>query len=308
MKKEIFIFQGCHGAQLPAIIWRPEIEAKGILQITHGMTEHMERYENFAAEMCRNGIAVAGFDLRGHGKNPGNPQVAAFGETGWEDSLQDMKAFRQIIVQQFPDLPLMMLGFSLGSFLLREYIGKYPDDCTAAVVMGTGHQPGWLLSFMIAIVNGQVKKVGADNTTDLVKQLSFGTYNQKFKPNRTEADWLCSNQEELNKYLQDTMVRKNISAGLFRDLLVAMKRTGKISTYETWNKKMPVLLISGQDDPVGDRGKGVRRVYQQMSRAGLENVELRLIADCRHDVFHEDKQSVSELCAFTTNWILEKTK
>ncbi len=303
MKKENIIFSAYNGAALPAVIWYPETEVKKVLQITHGMTEHMERYENFAAELCKHGIAVAGFDLRGHGKNPGNPQVAAFGERGWKESLEDMKLFRQLLAEKFPDVPHAMLGFSLGSFLLREYLKKHPNDTSSAIIMGTGHQPGWLLSVMIAVVNGQVKKVGVDDTTDLVKQLSFGTYNQKFKPNRTEADWLCKNQKELDQYLQDPLVRKNISAGLFRDLLSSMKRTGSVSAYDGWNKTLPVLLISGQEDPVGDSGKGVQQVYQQMSKAGMQNVTLKLIPNARHDVLHEENKIVNELCQFIEEWL-----
>ncbi len=298
MKKETIVFSGHEGVQLPAIIWKPETEIKAVLQITHGMTEHMERYEEFAAELCKQGIAAAGFDLRGHGKNPGDPQVAAFGKHGWEASLEDMKLFHRLLKQEFPSVPQAMLGFSLGSFLLREYLGKYPNDSSAAIIMGTGHQPSWLLSVMIGIVNGQVKKAGIDGTTDLVKQLSFGTYNQKFKPNRTDADWLCANQRELDQYLKDPLVRKNISAGLFRDLLASMKRTGKLATYDNWNKNLPVLLISGQDDPVGDSGKGVQRVYQQMQKAGMKHTELRMIAGARHDVLHEKGNTVKEVCCW----------
>ena len=302
MKKETIVFSGHNGVQLPAIIWKPEAEVKAVLQITHGMTEHMERYDTFAAELCKHGIAAAGFDLRGHGKNSGDPQLAAFGEHGWEASLEDMKLFRQLLKEEFSDVPHAMLGFSLGSFLLREYLGKYPDDSSAAIIMGTGHQPGWLLSVMISIVNGQIKKAGLDGSTDLIKKLSFGTYNQKFKPNRTEADWLCADQQQLDEYLKDPLVRKNISAGLFRDLLASMKRSGKVSAYDTWNKNLPVLLISGQDDPVGDSGKGVQKVYQQMQKAGMKQTELRMIGNARHDVLHEKGNSIGEVC----RWLLKE--
>ena len=190
MIRELFEFAGYGEAKLPARLWMPDGEVKAVLQITHGMTEHMGRYEVFAEYLCPMGIAVAGFDLRGHGANPGDPEVASFGEGGWAATIEDMQLFYEHLQRRFPGMPHFMLGFSLGSFLLREYLTKYPDEGTlsGAIIMGSGHQPGWLLAVMRWIVKGQIKKAGFDRTTDLVRQLSFGTYNQKFKPNRTSAD------------------------------------------------------------------------------------------------------------------------
>ena len=294
MKTEQLMIHG-HGSQnLPGLIWQPEGEIKGILQITHGMTEHMGRYETLAADLCSQGIAVAGFDLRGHGKHPGNPDVASFGEGGWVASIEDMHLFFLALQNRFPGIPHYMLGFSLGSFLLREYLGKYPEGIAGAIIAGTGHQPGWMLSIIMAVVNGQIRKAGFDETTDLVKQLSFGTYNQKCKPNRTEADWLCSDTDALDHYLADPLVRKNISAGLFRELLDSMKRTGKAGSYTGWNKDMPVLLLYGAEDPVGDCGKGIQRLYDQMKAAGLRNLDWQQFPGARHDIFHEEANGTAE--------------
>lgn len=279
---------------LSAVIWQPEQEVKAVLQITHGMTEHMGRYETLASDLCSQGIAVAGFDLRGHGKNPGNPETASFGEGGWDASIEDMHLFFGELQSRFPGIPHYMLGFSLGSFLLREYLGKYPEGVSGAIIAGTGHQPGWLLSLMMAIVKGEFKKAGFNGTTDLVKQLSFGTYNQKFKPNRTEADWLCSDADTLDQYLADSLVRKNISAGLFWELLGSMKRTGKAESYTGWNRKMPVLLLYGTEDPVGDSGKGVPRLCGLMRKAGLQAVDCRQFPGARHDIFHEESAGTAE--------------
>ena len=294
--KQCFEFVG-HGAiALPAVIWQPEQEIKAVLQITHGMTEHMGRYESLAADLCRRGIAVAGFDLRGHGKNPVNPEIASFGEGGWNASMEDMRLFFAELRSRFPGAPHFMLGFSLGSFLLREYLTKYPSEgeLAGAIIAGTGHQPGWILAVMMAIVKGEFKKAGFDGTTDMIKQLSFGTYNHKFKPNRTEADWLCSDVSALDAYLADPLVRKNISAGLFRELLGSMKRSGSAFEYDGWDTSLPILLISGQEDPVGDAGKGVRRIYNRMKKVGMENVTLKLLPNARHDIFHEDADGTAE--------------
>lgn len=299
MRTEHFELIGSDGKSLPAVIWQPE-NTKAVLQVTHGMTEHMGRYEDFAAEMAELGVAVAGFDLRGHGQNPGDPQVASFGEGGWQASISDMYLLRLHLQQIFPNIPHFMLGFSLGSFLLRDFLNSYPTDgLSGAVIMGTGHQPGWLLSVMMEIVAGQIKKAGFNHTTDLIKQLSFGTYNQKFKPNRTEADWLCSDQAALERYLADPLVRKNISAGLFWELLASMKRRSGKTEYDRWDKTLPILLLSGQDDPVGDGGKGVASIFRQMQKAGIEKATLKLIAGARHDLLHEGPEAKD----FIADWI-----
>lgn len=305
MKTETFDFAGYNGSNLPAYLWLPEAEVKAVLQITHGMTEHMGRYEAFAQYLCPMGIAVAGFDLRGHGKNPGNPDVASFGEGGWTASIEDMRLFYELLEQRYPRVPHYMLGFSLGSFLLREYLTKYPSEgeIAGAIIMGTGQQPGWLLSIMMGIVKGQIKKAGFDKTTDLVRQLSFGTYNQKFKPNRTAADWLCADETELNKYLADPLVRKDISAGLFYELLGSIKRTCSSIEYDGWDTSLPILLISGQDDPVGDGGKGVQAIYQRMKKTGMENVTIKLFSGARHDLLHEEMNGADAAREFIAEWI-----
>ena len=309
MKTEIFEFAGYNGIILPAYLWLPDGEVKAVLQITHGMAEHMGRYEAFARYLCSMGITVAGFDLRGHGKNPGDAEVASFGEGGWAASIEDMRLFYELLEQRLTVVPHYMLGFSLGSFLLREYLTKYPDEgeVAGAIIMGTGHQPGWLLSIMMGIVNGQIKKAGFDKTTDLVHQLSFGTYNQKFKPNRTTADWLCADETELDKYLADPLVRKDISAGLFWELLGSMKRTGSAYEYDGWDTSIPILLISGQDDPVGDGGKGVQEISRRMKKSGMENVTIKLFPGARHDLLHEEKNGADATRKYIAEWIKQSS-
>lgn len=306
MKQEIFLFEGCGGAKLSAVIWTPDDEPRMTLQIAHGMTEHMGRYEKLAEALTARGIAVAGFDLRGHGKNPGDPKVASFGEGGWVKSMEDMHLFHEELRRRFPHVPHFMLGFSLGSFLLREYLSLYPDGISGAIVMGTGNQPGWVLSIMAAIVGTQVKKAGFDGTTPLVQKLSFDTYNQKFSPTRTRSDWLCADQSQLDLYLRDELCRENISAGLFREMLCAMKRTGGGSAYEKWPKDMPLLLISGADDPVGDAGKGVQRVEVAMRKAGMKSVQMKLYPGARHDLLHEEASGNAEAArSLIAEWLIE---
>lgn len=306
MRTEAFSVSGSGGTVLPCTLWLPEGTVRGVLQITHGMTEHMGRYVKLARLLTDSGIAVAGFDLRGHGVNGTDPVCASFGEHGWDETLEDMHLFREALQLRFAELPYFMLGFSLGSFLMREYLSRYGTEGLAgAVIMGTGHQPGLVLTVIMAIVKSQWKTCGFDGTTDMVKQLSFGTYNKKFEPVRTEADWLCGDAAELDAYLADPLCRESISAGLFWQLLDAMRRTGRKDAYARWNKALPVLLLSGADDPVGDQGKGVARVEQAMKKAGLTNVETRLFPEARHDLLHEEQSGcAADARKLICDWIL----
>ena len=267
-------------------IWEPaDGDFKMVLQIVHGMTEHIGRYERFAHELVAEGIVVAGLDLRGHGRNAGDYQIATWGIDGWKNSLNDIHAFYEKLQSQYHK-PHVILGFSLGSFLLRDYLSKFPEDVIdRAIIMGTGCQPGLFLMAMKGIIEKEIEKVGVDQTSDLVRKLSFANYNKRFKPNRTNADWLCSDEKELDEYLNDPLCKEDISAGLFYDLLSAMLRTSSRYTYRNW-RDISVLLLSGKMDPVGGMGKGVKKVYRQMEREGIM-VKMDLIDGARHDILHE---------------------
>lgn len=294
---------------LHAVIWLPEDQnVTAVLQIAHGMTEHIGRYEAFAEYLTQCGIAVAGFDLRGHGHNEGDKDCASFGENGWGQALEDIHIFYKLLREKFPQTKHFMLGFSLGSFLLREYFTKYSHkDVAGAIIMGTGHQPAVVLSMLISVIKGEIKKAGWDQTTPLVQNLSFGTYNKKFKPNRTASDWLCADEKNLDEYISDELCRKDISAELFADLLSAMKRTGESKACSNWKKDMPVLLLSGKDDPVGDFGKGVQVVYQQLVKNGVNQAQIELFEGARHDLLHEEKSGAAEKAKkLILEWMLKQ--
>ena len=286
MRTELFTFSGSDGTSLPAMLWLPGEAPRMILQIAHGMTEHIGRFEPLAGFLTGHGIAVVGFDLRGHGRNPGKPEFVTMGETGWNASVADIGALSQWVQNRFPGLPHAMLGFSLGSFLLREYLARCTEPLCGAILMGTGNQPSVVLSVLKALVRGQIRKFGFDEPTPLVRKLSFETYNANFKPNRTVADWLCADAQELDGYLNDPLCRPGISAGLFWQLLDSMQRTGARDFCTGWPEKLPILLLSGDEDPVGNKSKGVESVRRQLQRSGI-SVQMKLIPGARHDVLHE---------------------
>lgn len=306
MNAERFMFSGSEGTPLCARLYLPNDAPKYILQVTHGMTEHIARYERLAQLLTAQGVVVAGFDMRGHGANTGDSSIASFGEDGWEKTLEDMHLFYEYLQERFEALPHFMLGFSLGSFLLREYLSLHPEQTAGAIIVGTGQQAIPILSTVGAVVKTQLSKCGTDGTTPLVRKMSFETYNRKFAPNRTDFDWLCADEAQLDEYIQDKLCRDDISAGLFYQLLNSMKRTGRSEAYAAWRKDMPVLLLSGQDDPVGDFGKGVRCVEAALRSAGMTNVRLRLFPNARHDLLHEEQSGNAEAArTLISEWLTE---
>ena len=293
------------------IIWIPDGAPVCILQIAHGMTEHIGRYEKLAEILTAHGVIVAGFALRGHGsnKNEIDRDCGTFGAGGWKASKHDFHLFYKMLNHRFNDMPHYVMGFSLGSFLVRDYLSDYHDKLDGAVIMGTGWQPGFLLSILKCVAKHEIKKYGGDRSITLVDKLTFENYNNKIKNHKTSSDWLCSDEIQLAGYINDPLCRHHISAGLFYQLLDAMKRTGNIKSYKNWNKDMPVLLISGKEDPVGDLGKGVEKVKKDMKKAGIKNVKCCLIPDSRHDLLYEEKSGAADRCReILVKWLCEKYK
>ena len=297
-------FSGADGLSMPYTLWTPDEPPRAVLAILHGMTEHRGRYTALAEHLTAHGIACAAFDLRGHGEHSADADCASLGVGGWSQSLSDLDRFTSLLEVRFPQTPLFCLGFSLGSFLLREHLAESEKRYAGAVIIGTGYQPPAVLSVIGAIVGSQVRSFGYDAATPLVQKLSFDTYNAKFKPNRTASDWLCADETMLDGYIADPLCRPHISAGLFHDLLSAMKRTGEKRFPHLCHPNTPILLLSGEEDPVGDFGRGVRHVASAMKKAGASNITCTLYPGARHDLLHEEVCGAAALARNAiTDWI-----
>lgn len=269
--------------------WLPDSAPKAILIIAHGVTEHILRYEEFAEFFTERGIAVAGNDHLGHGTSiaPGAEPMYFGPEGSWKLVVQDLHTCREYLKTQFPDIPCYMLGFSLGSFLLRTYLIQYPRCADAALLLGTGQTPAFQIAAARFLAKKEAKKAGESHSTPAIKKLTFGTYNKIFAPNRTEFDWLCADEKSLDAYISDPLRGEALSCGLFREMLNGMAFTGKLKNQKKMNPNLPVLFLSGGRDPVGGCGKGVTKAYESFRKAGMKHVALKLYPGLRHDVLHE---------------------
>lgn len=266
-------------------MWIPE-DPHAALQITHGMAEHIDRYHEFASFLAENGVLVYGFDAAGHGKSIGENGIKGyFGkENGWDALVQDMRTLRDLVAQDNPAIPLILMGHSMGSFLARTYAGRDGNDFDAFIFSGTaGRNP--VLPIGKWLARREIKKTGGALPSQRLYQMSFGSYNKAFKPNRTECDWLSRDEAQVDRYVADELCGFPFTACAMLDVFNGL---GEVSG-EHWAArvpKKPILMISGDCDPVGNKGKGVRQVAGWLKKTGHET-ELKLYPGARHEVLNE---------------------
>lgn len=294
---------GLHG-----ISWLPEGTPRAVLQIAHGVAEYIGRYDGFARFLNEQGIAVVGHDHLGHGQSVtenGTPIYFGDGNT-WQTVVDDMYLLHNRLRQQFPNVPMVLMGHSMGSFLARTYLIRYPGTVDAAIVMGTGWQGSLVLAGGL-LISKLVALRGSNATSDFVTNLAFGSYNKHIKPQRTAFDWLSADTENVDAYIADPLCGQPTTVGLFREMLKGFQFNQKFGNLDKMNHDTPVLLIAGQEDPVGDYGAGVRQTYQEFKRSGVRDCTVKLYPGLRHEILNEKAQQ-AQVYADIAAWLEEKIK
>ncbi len=288
-RREFFFPSSDGRTQIHAVEWTPDGEPRGVYQIAHGVSEYALRYEPFAEFLTGKGFAVVANDHIGHGQSVAEGAAPLwFGEKdGWTHMVDDMYALRNLTAQKYPKLPYFLMGHSMGSFLARTFLIRHPGKVSAAIIMGTGQQPGYMLAGGRTVANVIGKKHGFDKFNATVDNLAFGAYNKPFEPKRTNYDWLSANPENVDAYIADPLCGGEVTVGLFRDMLGGIAFIEKASNLAQMDMDTPVLFISGAMDPVGDLGKGVTKAYESFRRAGVKDVSLKLYPGLRHEILKE---------------------
>lgn len=273
---------------------------KAVIQISHGMTEHSDRYIPFAEKLCENGYAVFTNDHLGHGRSVKDDSMLGFfgSEKGYMNIVNDCKKLTDIAKEQYPDVPHFFFGHSMGSFIARCYTKYYGSGIDAAVYCGTsGPNPG--ASVGIAIANLIIKTKGEMHRSSFINSVAFGTYNKKTEK-KTEFDWLTKDEGIIKEYIADKYCGFVFTAAGFRDLFSVLNEVNAKDWYLSLRKELPVLLIAGEDDPVGSYGKGVTAVYDGLLKTGHTNATLKLYPNDRHEILNEtDKDDVMN---FLVSW------
>ena len=272
-----------------AVEWRPEGPVNAVLQISHGVCEYILRYEPLARYLTDRGFAVVGNDHIGHGSSvaEGAPRLY-FGPPGsWNAVVDDLYLLRGFAGRNFPGVPHFLLGHSMGSFLVRTYLIRYPGTVRGAILMGTGQTPPALLAGGKLLVARSGRKNGWTRPDPAVEQLVFGAYNQRFAPSRTPYDWLSVNRENVDAYAADPLCGGQATVGLFRELLEGIAFNQQPRNLRRMNLDTPVLFVSGAMDPVGDFGRGVQRACRSFRKAGMRDVAQKLYPQLRHEILNE---------------------
>jgi len=292
MKKEFYYSSKDGITQIHAVEWIPEGDVKAVLQICHGMVEYIERYHEFAEFMGKHGIYVVGHDHLGHGKSVvSDEKLGYFGEPkGNSYVIADIHKLRVQTVEKYPNVPYFMLGHSMGSFLLRQYLGLYSRGISGAIVMGTGKQPNAVLAVgkfvckMIAAVRGW------DYRSKFVNSFAVGGYEKKMG-----LAWISRNPENVEKYGADPLCSFMFTVNAYYHMFSGIQKMNKQEKEGKTIKTLPIFFVAGKEDPVGNYGKSVESVYQQYKAAGYQDVEMKLYEEDRHEILNEvDREIVFE--------------
>lgn len=277
--------------------WLPDSAPTGVVQIVHGVAEHMPRYDGFAQFLASKGFVVSGNDHLGHGNSIGSlNDQGYFGEHGgWELVVGDVRKLYEQLRERYPNVPRFIFGHSMGSFITRTYVIRYHDGPDGVILSGTGQQAKPMVSAGIALANREIRHHGAAHPSELVNKVAFGSYNRKIKKPISEYDWVTRDRDSLEEYLSDPLCGFVPTAGLFRDMFTGIKYVSSPRNLTRVNKDLPIFLISGTADPVGDYGKGVIRTYKGYTDAGLQDVTLKLYPNARHELVGDiNRQAVFE--------------
>lgn len=296
MEKREFWYPSKDGkTQIHAIEWMPQGEPCGILQICHGMVEYIERYQEFGEFLSKHGYYVVGHDHLGHGKSVvSEDKLGFFAEKdGNACVIADIHKLRELTEEKYPATPYMMLGHSMGSFLLRQYLGIHSDGLAGAIIMGTGQQPDMVLGAGKLLCKLLGKTKGWNHRSSLVNGIAIGAYNKRFKKEGCIAAWLSKNIESIMKYANDPLCTYVFTVNAYYNMFTGMQRMNKQEKEGKLPKDLPLLITSGQDDPVGNFGKSVENLYKFYQKSGCKDVTLKLYPGDRHEILNElDRENV----------------
>lgn len=272
-------------------VWFPEGEARGILQISHGMCEYIMRYADFAEYMAEHGFIVCGNDHLGHGGSvDSNDELGYFShDKGWQNVVADLHTLTMIMKSNYPDLPYYLFGHSMGSFMARAYCTKYGRELDAAVFCGTGEGFDGL-GAMIAAVSAIKKVKGGKYRSAFVNKLAFGAYNSRIENKKTQYDWISRDCDIVDKYNADEKCTFVFTLNGFENLMEVLWYVNRDKWFSTLRKDLPVFLIAGDADPVGNYGKGVTGVCEKMKDFQCD-VRMKLYHGARHELLNETNRS-----------------
>ena len=284
----------------------PDSQPRAIIQIAHGIVEKIDRYDDFMMYLSQQGFLVGGNDHLGHGKSVQKSEERGFFalKNGWNYVVEDMVRLHDRISAEYPGIPYIMFGHSMGSFLTRTYMIDHPDKYDYAILSGTGHQGAALVNAGLAAASLLCKIKGVKSDGKMLNDVAFGSYLDKIENPRTAYDWLSRDVAKVDEYIADPDCGYICTASVYRDMMSGIKYITNAANIKRMAKEKPVYFMSGAEDPVGEYGKGVERAYKAFCKAGLHDVTIRLYPEGRHEMLNETNRA--DVYADILKWINEK--
>lgn len=289
MTKQEFTYPSSDGIhQIHCIEWAPEAP-RGIVQIVHGICEYVDRYDELARFLCGEGWLVVGDDHLGHGGTAVDREELGFTaeSDGWIKMTDDLERLRAIQREKHPGLPYVMLGHSMGSFLARTYLCRYPGKLNGCVLSGTGQVPAPVVSAGRLVAKLERKRLGSRGRSNLLQSMAFGSYNKNFKPTKTNSDWISRDEDLVAAYASDPFTQFFPTTTLFGDMMGGLQYIWDEKNLKKMNLFTPIYLYSGDMDPVGGDGKQVKQVCDRFKALGCQDVTVKLYPGGRHEMHNE---------------------
>lgn len=284
--------------------WLPDGTPKAVLQIIHGMSEHSGRYSHVGKFFSSKGFVVVAHDHRGHGKTDPDQLGHLDHNHGFDVLAENIHDIKSSVSSEYPEAPYIMLGHSMGSFCLQRYFQLFNDDADAIIYSGSNGKPPLMLNVGIWLSAFQKVLFGDDAKSPLIDRLSFGSYNNYFKPNRTRADWLSSDEDMVDLYLDDPYCGFIFTNSFYYALFKGLKVMHAHKPFAGHDKSIPVLLLSGDKDPVSNMGRGVKNLEKILRRSGVKTVDVKLYENGRHEMLNETNRE--EVLNDLLSWIEDK--
>lgn len=283
-------------------IYRPENQAKAVVQIVHGMMDHRRRYDYFAKALCEAGFGVITYDQRGHGETAASPEELGYfaGERGWKLLISDCLSINELAQKEFPGVPVILFGHSMGSLVSRSFIKRYDSKVQGVVLCGAPcYNKMARMGEKLAGVLSRIR--GPKGRSKMLKEIVLGQFNRKVPNAKTDCDWVSRNEENVERYLADPLCQFNFTNRAYEDLMFGMQDMHDTMRWNLQNPTLPILFIVGSDDPCTGGEKGLKDSVKTLREAGYEYIDQHVYAGLRHELLNEKERD--QIIADVISWI-----
>lgn len=299
MMEEMTLIASDRTTKLYLNCWRAE-QPKAAILLSHGMTEHSARYDRFGQFLQEHGVSLYCHDQRGHGKTAAGHLGHLRKGVDWNMMINDLFTIKKVIDHE-TSCPIYLMGHSMGSFLVRRTVQLRPSMFDGLILSGTGDGQGSAGKAAVKIVDAACMLAGQEKYSPKIQSMMFGSYNKEIANARTKYDWLTRDMDEVQRYLDDPYCGYTCTNGFYHELLMGEQLANDPNNIASMRKDMPVYMFSGDKDPVGDYGKGIRNVEKLFADAGMQDVTVQLYPGGRHEMLNETNRDM--VMADLLNWV-----